>query len=289
MSNYIKGCILAMLSGVLFGLSPIIAKFIYLNGGTRETLLFIRCAGFIAPLAICALKRVSVKTNKKELPKLLLAGVLGGALTPLCTLSAFSMIDAGMAITLHYLYCVLILLGLAVFFREKFGLVKILCTLASVAGVYLLYANTAGAGGSSQGIIYALASAVFYAAYSIVLEKSGLSGISVFKLQFYVCLTGFILISAVFGATGRLDFTRMNAVCILASAVYSLVIMTAATILYQLAVHFIGSQRTAVLSTFEPLTGVALGILLYSEHIDALMGVGMALVLGAAVVAMKSR
>lgn len=50
---------------------------------------------------------------------------------------------------------------------------------------------------------------------------------------------------------------------------------TAASLLFQLGNRFIGAQSASMLSTFEPLTSVVIGILVYHEVLTVRLGIGI--------------
>mgnify|MGYP002546245011 CR=1 FL=1 len=52
-------------------------------------------------------------------------------------------------------------------------------------------------------------------------------------------------------------------------------VSTAASLLFQLGNRFIGAQSASMLSTFEPLTSVVIGILVYHEVLTVRLGIGI--------------
>ena len=65
--------------------------------------------------------------------------------------------------------------------------------------------------------------------------------------------------------------------------VFSLVLSVGAVVLFQQGTFLIGGQRAAILSTFEPVTSLAVGFFVFQETISFRLLAGAALVIAAAV------
>ena len=83
-------------------------------------------------------------------------------------------------------------------------------------------------------------------------------------------------------ASGQLALPR-TVVGWLLSIIFAAAVNGGAVILFQRGTILIGGQRASVLSTFEPLTSVVVGYLVFSEPIGWQSGIGIILVLGASV------
>ena len=92
-------------------------------------------------------------------------------------------------------------------------------------------------------------------------------------LAFWLCVFSAVLVGGITLAMGEFvwpstAFTRG------ALALYCCV-STAASLLFQLGNRFIGAQSASMLSTFEPLTSVVIGILVYHEVLTVRLGIGI--------------
>ena len=56
-------------------------------------------------------------------------------------------------------------------------------------------------------------------------------------------------------------------------------VATAASLLFQVGNKYIGAQSASMLSTFEPLTSVVVGILVYHEVLTVRLGIGILCIL----------
>lgn len=93
------------------------------------------------------------------------------------------------------------------------------------------------------------------------------------KLTFYLCLIAsvFMFIFSVVTGTLTIGITPLGW---LLTSVLSIVVALGAVSLFQVGINIIGSQSTAILSTFEPITSVIIGVLAFDEefNIRILMG-----------------
>ena len=148
---------------------------------------------------------------------------------------------------------------------------KLVCCALCFAGILCFY--TPGGDVSAYGVFLALASGVAWAYYIVHLNSSGLVTMATFKLAFWLCVFSAVLVGCITLAMGEFvwpstAFTRG------ALALYCCA-STAASLLFQLGNRFIGAQSASMLSTFEPLTSVVIGILVYHEVLTVRLGIGI--------------
>ena len=178
---------------------------------------------------------------------------------------------SGLATTLHFVYPVLVVVACIAFRYERANRRKLVCCALCFAGILCFY--TPGGDVSAYGVFLALASGVAWAYYIVHLNSSGLVTMAPFKLAFWLCVFSAVLVGGITLAMGEFvwpstAFTRG------ALALYCCV-STAASLLFQLGNRFIGAQSASMLSTFEPLTSVVIGILVYHEVLTVRLGIGI--------------
>jgi len=104
-SNAVRGYLYAIVSAVIFGLMPLMAKSIYAGGVTPVTLVFLRNALSLPILAILAYsEKKTFAVPVKALPSLGMISVMGCCLTPLLLFSSYRFISSGMATVFHFIY-----------------------------------------------------------------------------------------------------------------------------------------------------------------------------------------
>lgn len=263
MREQTKGTLLTILSGILFGMSPLFAMAIYDGGSNAMTLSVHRmilgalCLGAVQIFFV----KDSLKITKQELKKVAVCA-LGFGLTPILLCTSYNYLSTGLCTTIHYVYPVLVLLGCLLFFKDGLTVKKGICCLLCVCGILCFY--TPGGQTQLKGILLALCSGCTYAFYIIFLDKSGLAEMDTFKLGFWLNAVSAVEVTAIALISGQLTF-RLSGQAWGATLLYAGVILSVGVIAFQKGVQYIGAQNGALLSTLEPLTSVVLGILCFHE------------------------
>lgn len=274
MSDKHKGVIAVMISAVIFGIMPLMAKIIYKEGGNPITLTLYRFL-LILPFLYVLIKKndnLTLRLTKEELKKLTILGGIGYATTPLLLYSSYNYIPSGMATTIHFVYPVLLILGCILFYKEKISHIKRVSVLLCLLGVVLFFDGNGEI--NFIGILLSFASSITYAFYTVYFDKSGLKNMSVLKSTFYLCLIAAIF-TFIFGMATKSLTISIKPLGWIMSIALSLVVGLGGSSLFQIGVKFIGSQNTSILSTFEPITSVIIGVLVLDEAfgIKTILGV----------------
>lgn len=121
-----KGILLTMLSAIAFGFAFTLGPMTYGDGGSNPTTLtFLRNALSLPVLfLILRYQGISLKVTGKELISLTILGGIGNAFTTLLLFISFSLIDVGIATTIHFIYPVFVTIGCVLFFKERLGIKK---------------------------------------------------------------------------------------------------------------------------------------------------------------------
>ena len=173
----------AILSAVLFGTMPLMAKTAFALGSNAYTTAFGRFAtgAVVAFFLILLLPKESLKVSAQQLRALLVLSLFYAA-TPVLLYTSYQSIDSGLATTLHFTYPVLVMLLSAVILREKIGRKELLCAALCMGGILLLYRP--GSGTNLTGMLIAAFSGLVYAGYIVGLEKFGLRSLSALTMSF---------------------------------------------------------------------------------------------------------
>ena len=149
-------------------------------------------------------------------------------------------------------------------FREKVTASTVVAIILALAGIGLLYRGDAGVSLSAIGVLLVMVSSLTYAVYIVVVNQSSIR-MSSLKLTspdlhlmlppsprawFFACWLGLV------------------------PTVLSLVLMT-------IAVHEVGATPTAIMGALEPLTAVAIGVMVFGESFTLRLAVGIVLILSA--------
>ena len=284
MNKKLIGILCAIGAAVCYGTNPLGALNLYAEGMNTPSVLFYRFG--LAWLIIAAVMLFKVVSHRErlrvswpEFRTLTALGLLfiGSSLT---LYLSFHHMPAGVASTILFTYPVMTAVIMLVFFRERIRLATVASIVLSLAGVLLLYWGDSGGTLSILGVVLVLVSALTYALYIIVVDKSPLA-MSSFKINFYVlfyCAAGMALFALLSGQPLMLPPTPRAWLWVgwlaIVPAIMALVMMV-------YAAKYLGSTPTAILGALEPTTAVLIGIFVFGEPFGPRLLVGILLILAA--------
>ncbi len=261
--NKTKGITFGILAAFIYGFTPILGRLSYLEGSNSMSLTFYRSLLSIPFLFfMLKYKKVDIKINKVEAKKFAILALLGSTLTALALYKAYNFISVGMTTTIHYIYPVLVTASCLLIFKEKVSKEKIIALILSTLGVMMFFEGNF----SIIGVTLALSSGVFYAAYILYMDKSGLNAMYPFKISFYCAIFASIYLFFAGTVSGTLVFVMTLKGWILTVLVAFFVSFLANTFI-PIGVKYVGPTVTSIVGMFEPITSVILGILILGEPI----------------------
>ena len=279
--NAIIGYPAGIITGITYGLNPLFAVPLMNNGATIESILFFRYTFAVVLLAaFLILTRQSFRITARQAGVLLALGLLYTS-SSIFLFEAYNYIASGLATTLIFLYPVLVAI-IMVFLRVVPSWPVWLSIAATFGGVIIM---TQGSGGDSLnpiGIALSLGSALVYALFIVIINRSkAIAQISNTLLTFYSLTVGAIVflgkisfseapISA--GITTGGDWLNLAGLALLPT------IVSTATL--AIATRNIGATKASVLGVFEPITAILIGTLMFGEPLttNILLGIGIAIV-----------
>lgn len=275
LKGYLYGCIAA----ISYGVNPICAKILYSDGYNSNSVLFYRFFfGTLMLAVLMAVQRKSFAITRKEAGVLGLLGVVF-AISSITYFLSFYYMSAGVAATLVFAYPVFTAILMAAFFKERLKWPSIVAILLTIGGIALLYKDDSGHPIATLGIVLVMISALAYAVYIIIVNRSGIVMSSI-KLTFYAmlsccaCLTLYALLTP----TGHLQMLQsaeswgIALVLGLVPTVISLVFMA-------MSIQCIGSTPTAIMGALEPVTAAVLGAIIFGELLTPRISCGIVLIL----------
>ena len=279
--NAIIGYPAGIITGITYGLNPLFAVPLMNNGASIESILFFRYTFAVVLLAaFLILTRQSFRITARQAGVLLALGLLYTS-SSIFLFEAYNYIASGLATTLIFLYPVLVAI-IMVFLRVVPSWPVWLSIAATFGGVIIM---TQGSGGDSLnpiGIALSLGSALVYALFIVIINRSkAIAQISNTLLTFYSLTVGAIVflgkisfseapISA--GITTCGDWLNLAGLALLPT------IVSTATL--AIATRNIGATKASVLGVFEPITAILIGTLMFGEPLttNILLGIGIAIV-----------
>ena len=278
-----------IIAGISYGTNPLFAKPLLESGVPVLVMLFFRYG--ISALLLAGwmlLKKEPFRVNGRELGLLAVLGLLF-AFSSLFLFASYAFIPSGLATTLVYLYPVFVAL-IMVFLRFYPSWQTWLSIIATFGGILLLSQPSGSAQIKPLGILLAIGSALSYAFYLVIVNRSkSIKQVSEHTLTLYALMTGTVLFAVIRSVQGGGMLEGIDSQADLFNLVGLALVPTMISML-TLAVssRYIGPTKTSVLGVFEPLTAILIGTMMFGEPLTLKMVAGI-LVCVAAVIFMILR
>ena len=280
MDAKLRGTVCGIAAAVFYGTNPLGAMNLYADGISTNSTLFYRFGIAVIILGVMmAVQRKSFALTRRELVTLAILGVFMSTSSTTLYFS-FNFMDVGIASTLLFVYPVMVAVIMATFFHEKVTAATVIAILLSLAGIALLNQTGDGTSLSLWGVMLVMLSSLTYAIYIVVVNKSSLRMSSV-KLTFYVLLFGLFTIYGYTLAMGETVQLLVTPKQWLYATQLALMPTVLSLVLMVIAVHDIGSTPTAIMGAIEPITAVAIGVLVFGENFTPRLAIGIVLILTA--------
>ncbi len=275
------GVIYVILSAILFGTMPLLARIAYAHGSNAYTVAFGRFLFGSIVLGVVTLfvPDCIVKISKSQFLTLVKLSA-PYALMPILLYGSYTYIDSGMATTLHFTYPIAVMLIMVLFCKARLDAKQIICAVLCVGGMALLY--TPNGQMSVRGILLAVGSGIVYAVYIVLLGRSPAKELHSLALAFWISLLSAIEIGLIALFSGNLVL-HLDAVGWAAEIGMALFATVFALVLFQKGVFLCGEVKASLFSTFEPLTGILIGAIVFHEVLSVKEMIGMIGILAAAV------
>ena len=280
--NKTVGVAYAVVSSTTFGLIPLFTISLLALGVGSPTIL---CYRFLLATVAMAIVMLFTRRNfRLPMATMVVVAVLAilYATTAILLLESYKYIPSGITTTIHFLYPLAVTLTMAWLFKERISYIIYIAVLVSLVGVALLAWGSHTEGDFKRGVTYAMVTVVTYAAYIVGVMRSRAARVDSVVLTFYVLAFGALLfflyalategIEALHSSSSWRDIIMLAIVCTVLSD-YTLV----------LAIKHIGSTRTSILGSMEPLTAVVVGVVYFGERVDVVSVVGLVLIISAVV------
>ncbi len=275
-----KGIMFGLIAAACYGTNPLFALPMYANSISPNSTLFYRYffAVLIYGLWIKLVSKKSLFIPKISILPLFVMGILF-SLSSLFLFVSFNYIDAGIACTILFSYPVFVALIMSLFYREKFSKTVLVSLIICSVGISLLNKAEANSILNFKGIIYVLLASLSYAIYIVGVKNiNSIKHIKADILSFYVMLFG--LLVYIFNLKFCTQLQILNTPFLWFLAVCLAVVPTILSLeTLGIAIKLIGSTKTAILGSLEPLTALFIGVLIFHEQLTSKMIIGIILIL----------
>ena len=276
------GICAGIIAGVSYGTNPLFAKPLLESGVPVLVMLFFRYG--ISALLLAGwmlLKREPFRVKGRELSLLAVLGLLF-ACSSLFLFISYEFIPSGLATTLVYLYPVFVAL-IMVLLRFYPSWQTWVSIAATFGGILLLSQPSGAAQIKPLGILLAVGSALSYAFYLVIVNRSKrIKHVSEHTLTLYALMTGTALFASIRAVQGGSFIEGVNGPGDWANLIGLALVPTMISMLtLAISSRLIGPTKTSVLGVFEPLTAILIGTFLFGEPLTMKMGLGIAVCVAA--------
>lgn len=262
--QYLKGYAYVIFSAILYGCMPLVARYIYADGIAPICLVFYR--NFLTiPIQVWLVKKIdkTLTISPKNIKPILWLALMGNCITPALLISSYNYIATGVATTFHFIYPVIVIVGCVLIFHDRITKYRWFSVVLCTSGI-LCFFDYDNPSLNPIGCCLSLLSGFTFATYVAGLDHLNLSRISAFKLSLYMSSVASIISLLISFMQGKFSLPSNLAVLVLCF-IFSLMLNIGAVILFQHGTFIIGSQRSSILSTFEPITSIFVGIIVLNE------------------------
>jgi drug/metabolite transporter (DMT)-like permease len=270
------GSLLVMLSAILYGIMPAMAKGIYADGCNSLTLTLLRSLLPLPALFVLARR----EQPNLRLPKgsflFVIVSACFHSFTTLLLYSSYNHIPTGMATTLHYVYPLVVAFLSALFLHLKLDVWKKIGLFLGMLGVSFFALGNISS--NLYGIVHALLSGCTFGSYMVMLGTRRIKQIPCHVYNWYLALVTIILAGSLGLATHQLTL-ELPAGAWMRALIFSLLLTIGANILLQLGIRMTTPSNAALLSLLEPITSVIIGLLFLGDAFSATKAAGCIIIL----------
>lgn len=289
------GFFYSIVSSAAFGLIPLFTLPLMKLGVSGATALFYRFAIATVVLGIVlAMRGERFRARGIDLCKL--AGMsFMYTMAALLFFWGFKHMPSGVVATIQFTYPVMVMLIMTVFYHERFSWITATSIALAIAGVYLLSGggDGDGDGGANIGmsllaLSLLLLSALCNAVYITAIYAARIPNMSGLVMTFYVLAFG----AVISGGNSLLSGTFQPLHSwweLLLATLLAVVTAVVSNLTLILAIQRIGSTLTSILGVMEPVTAVAVGILVFNEPFSLSLVAGVALIAASVVLVMLGK
>ena len=281
------GSILIILAGCFWGSMGIFVRRLGTYGFDSIQIVSIRVtlAALFFTLVLLIKDRAGFRILFTDLPLFLGLGFGSILFFTVCYFTAITMMTLSTAAILLYTSPVWIMIMSVLFFHEKLDRRKLLALLLAFAGCVLV-SGISGEGLTMTGLLVGLGSGIGYGLYSI------LGTIALRKYSSYTVTTYTFIIASIGSwvicrpADMISKFSSSTHLLMLIAFCFLTAVITAVIpfLCYTLGLENVEAGKAGIMATIEPLVATLVGVIVFSEPITFLSGLGILLILAAVII-----
>ncbi len=220
----------------------------------------------------------------RDLPLFLGLGFGSILFFTVCYFSAITMMPLSTAAILLYTSPIWIMLMSVLFFHEKLNRIKLTALALAFAGCVLV-SGISGEGLTLTGLLLGLGSGIGYGLYSILgtiaLRKYSPYTVTTYTFLFAAAGSWFVCNPA--DMISKFAAASNPAGVVLFCCLTALVTAVIPFLAYTLGLRTVEASKAGILATIEPMVATLTGMLVFSEPLTLLSGLGIVLILAAVI------
>lgn len=281
------GPLLIVLAGCFWGSMGIFVRKISDFGFSSVQIVSIRVT--LAALFFCILlfikDRSGFRIALRDLPLFLGLGFGSILFFTVCYFTAITMMPLSTAAILLYTSPIWIMLMSVLFFRENLNGRKLLALALAFAGCVLV-SGISGKGMTLTGLLIGLGSGIGYGLYSILgtIALRKYSPFTVTTYTFLFAAAGSWIICKPGDMVSKFTAAPNPMWLLIFCCLTALVTAVIPFLAYTMGLRTVEASKAGIIATIEPMVATLVGILVFSEPLTFLSGLGILLILSAVIV-----
>ena len=290
-NSSLLGPVLVVLAGIFWGSMGIFVRRLTALGFSSIQITSGRLT--LGALVFCLIQLLrdpkGFRIRGKDIPLFLGLGLLSVLFFTVCYFTAMTMMSLSTAAILLYTSPIWILLMSVLFFHEALNRRKVLALLLAFSGCVLVSGITGGSEGGGltlAGLLFGLGSGLGYGLYSIfgTVALRRYSPFTVTTWTFLIAAVGSWFVCEPGDLLGKLAAAPSPGGLLLFFLLTALVTAVVPFLAYTLGLQRVEASKAGILATIEPLVATLIGVLIFSEPMTLVSGLGILLILCAVVI-----
>ena len=281
------GTLLIIIAGIFWGSMGIFVRRLNAEGFGSIQIVAIRLT--LAALLFCIIllikDRRGFKISPKDIPLFLGLGLGSILFFTICYFTAITLMSLSTAAILLYTSPVWIMLMSIVYFKEKMNVRKIIALTAAFAGCVLV-SGISGGKMTLSGFLIGLGAGIGYGLYSILgtVALKKYSPFTVTTYTFVIAALGSWIICR--PKDMILKFSASSNTGLLIAFCFLTAVITAVIpfLCYTLGLQSVEASKAGIMATIEPLVATVIGVVVFTEPLTILSGLGIILILSAVII-----
>jgi drug/metabolite transporter (DMT)-like permease len=268
-----------ILAALCFASSPTITRIAYLNGLKTGTIIFDRfLCGALFYLIIILITKKQLRLTYAQFSVLSVLGILS-AVSSICINTAYRYLTSGLASLLGISYFLPVVAVETLLKRERMTLNKMICLIASVAGICIILISPDDVNKISRfGVCIAIISSLLSASIVMSVSSKLLNTIDPLVIIFYLALPAAainLILNLVQGIPLMPNGTEQWIPVIIVTVLNAFI----GQVSFYVSIRLIGGGNGSLIDTVEVLFSAVLGIIVLNDNFTLPVIIGGTLIL----------